>query len=84
MTDRDWHESTYTPLLLTSEQQLARAHRLAAIRNPAKATQHNLSAELLTPASGAPPSDDYEARVKAWKHAGGDWTPFSKSKDQSK
>jgi hypothetical protein len=35
-------------------KQMARAHRQAAARNPAKATQHNLAADILDPPPAVP------------------------------
>jgi hypothetical protein len=82
---RDWTGSIYEREPLSPEQQLARAHRRAAERSPVRRAAHLLASAILNNVSrGADAIDDYEARVKAWKHVGGDWTPFSKSKDQSK
>ena len=79
----EWKESKkYEPAPLSDDQRAARAHRLAAERNPLKRAAHLLSASLLTkaPDSVQAPSDDYEARVAAWKHVGGDWNKLAKSK----
>jgi len=78
----DWTtETKYEPAPPSEAERHARAHRAAALRNPAKAAAHNLAASILTQTTPTPaqaPRDDYAKRYKAWAKNGGDPTKFLK------
>lgn len=72
---RQWTESgKYTPGAITDyAERMARAHRQAAIRNPAKAAGHRMAALILSRAlPEGSPAPTYEDQVKQWCAIGGD------------
>ena len=84
---REWNETKYAPERPTEyAARMIKAHRLCAQRttDPKRAAGHRIAASILAQSSpvGAPaPADDYAARVAAYHAIGGDWLPFSKTKD---